>query len=152
VLKQLRIGLHVVGDDGFSTPAAHALGRRGIVKNIIGFDLWDDSGRNASGRIVEAVAAGKIDLAIVWGPFGGYYAKRHPARLDVIPVPHPRDGAFPFVYEISMGVRRGDKALRAQVEEVVERRRAEIHGILKNFGVPLIDSVAAQAHTGNQED
>ena len=41
VLRQLRIGLHVVGDDGDNPPPAHALARRGIVGNIVGFTMWD---------------------------------------------------------------------------------------------------------------
>ena len=38
-----------------------------------------------------------------------------------------------------MGVRRGDDALRAQVEKAIGRKRAEISKILKDYGVPLLD-------------
>jgi mxaJ protein len=143
-LKKLRIGLHVVGDDIFGTPAAHALSKRGIVKNIVGFEIFDDdSVKDPAGRIINAVAAGKIDVAIVWGPFGGYYAKQQKTPLDVVAVPARTDGVFPFVYDISMGVRRSDKGLKAQVEEVLERRRTDIQKILEAYGVPLVNAAGA---------
>ena len=45
---------------------------------------------------------------------------------------------LPFVYDISMGVRRGDNALRDEIEEVLERRRGEIERILDEYGVPRV--------------
>ena len=66
VLRQLRIGLHAVGDDGANPPPVHALARRGIVKNVSGFTMWDvDSVLNPQGRIIDAVVNGDIDVAIV---------------------------------------------------------------------------------------
>ena len=37
---------------------------------------------NPPARIVEAVARGDIDIAVVWGPLAGYYAPRQPTPLD----------------------------------------------------------------------
>lgn len=144
VLRGLRIGLHAVSDDGASTPPAHALARRGIVGNIVGFAMWDaDSVDSPSGRIVDAVASGEIDVAIVWGPFAGYFAGRHPERLEVRPVSPPADmPALAFEYDISIGVRHGDAALKRELDGVLERRRGEIRRILEQYGVPLIGAAA----------
>ena len=72
VLRELRIGLHEVGEDGANQPPAHALARRGIVRNIVGYTMWDvDSVANPPGKVIDAVAEGEVDAAIVWGPFGG---------------------------------------------------------------------------------
>jgi mxaJ protein len=142
-LRGLRIGLHAIGDDGYNTPPAHALAKRGIVTNIVGFYPWDDeSVSNPQGRVVEAVARGEIDVAIVWGPFGGYFARTQRVPLEVVPVSAPADGAYPFVYDISLGVRKSDKGLKADVERILERRRADIHRILAEYGVPLIEAPA----------
>lgn len=55
-LRQLRIGVQMVGDDFSNTPPAHALARRGIVGNIRGYMLYGDY-REASpaSDIVRAV-------------------------------------------------------------------------------------------------
>jgi len=56
----------------------------------------------------------------------------------VVPIPSGK-GDLPFAFDISVGVRRGDDALRARVEKAIGRRRAEISKILKDYGVPLLD-------------
>src|SRR4051812_33001916 len=39
-LRGLRIGVQLVGNDGADTPPAHALARRGIITNMVGFTLY----------------------------------------------------------------------------------------------------------------
>ena len=106
----------------------------------MGFKMWDvESVENPQGRIIDAVAAGDIDVAIVWGPFAGYFARRHPAELEVVPVSSPTDRpVFPFIYDISMGVRRGEEALKRELESVLDRRQGYIQRILEGYGVPLV--------------
>jgi len=139
ILRQLKIGLDEIGEEGANTPPALALARRGIVGHVVGFKMWDvDSVENPQGRIIDAVAAGDIDVAIVWGPFAGFFARRHPGALEVVPVPVTTDQpAFPFVYDISIGVRPGDEALKQELESVLDRRRMDIRRILEDYGVPL---------------
>ncbi|HEX4573885.1 MAG TPA: hypothetical protein VH158_02045 [Gemmatimonadales bacterium] len=38
-----------------------------------------------------------------------------------------------------MAVRHRDKALLAQLDSVIIRRRAEILGVLRDYGVPLLE-------------
>jgi mxaJ protein len=140
VLRQVRIGLHAIGDDGANPPPGHALARRGIVNNVIGFKMWDVEGvENPQGRIIEAVANRDIDVAIVWGPFGGYFAKRQNADLNVVPVSPTIDPpGIPFVYDISMAVRPGDTALKAEIDGVLDRRRQDVRTILDTYGIPVV--------------
>jgi len=142
VLRPLSIGLEEIGADGANTPPAHALVRRGLVRNIVGFKMWDvNSVENPQGRIIDAVAAGEVDVAIVWGPSAGYFARRRPAAaLEVVPVSSMTDPPMiPFAFDIAMGVRQGDSALKAEIEGILDRRRTDIEGILQEFGVPLVD-------------
>jgi quinoprotein dehydrogenase-associated probable ABC transporter substrate-binding protein len=141
LLRKLRIGVHLAGDDYNNTPPAHALGRRPAVANVAGYRLTDDYRRpNPPQRLLEAVDTGEIDIAIAWGPLAGFYAKQHPGIFDLVPVPQPPDMPFlPFVYDISMGVRRGEKAWKSELEAIVSRRRAEIERILDDYGVPRLD-------------
>jgi len=140
-LRRLRIGLHAFTEDGANTPPAHALARRGMVGNIVGFKMWDvDSVQDPAGKIVEAVATGEIDVAIVWGPFGGYYAKKRQAHLVVAKVSPALDPpSLPFAYDVSMGVRRGDEGLKQELEGVLERRHGDIRKVLEEYGVPLVE-------------
>lgn len=85
------------------------------------------------------MAAGEIDAAIVWGPFAGYFAKRQPVDLEVVPVASgDEQPSLPFSYDMSMGVRRGDKAFKERLEGIVDRRRSDIRKILQAYGVPLV--------------
>ena len=138
VLKRLRIGVQIVGDDQSNTPPAHALTKRHIVDNVKGYTLYGDySEHDPPARIVDAVAKGDIDLAIVWGPLAGYFAKQSRVPLEVVPVSPQIDQPFlPFVFDISMGVRRGDQELRDQIDQFLEKRRPEIEQILKDYRVP----------------
>jgi len=141
VLRHKRIGVQLVGDDYANTPPAHALATRGIVGNVKGYTLYGDySEPNPPARILDALARDEIDVAIVWGPLAGYFAPREHARLKIVPVSPQVDVPFlPFVFDIGMGVRRGDLALAAEVERVLRDRRAAVDSILARYGVPRVD-------------
>ena len=144
-LRTLTIGLHAITEDGANTPPTHALARRGIVGRVVGFKLWDDeSVANPAGTVIDAVARGDIDVAIVWGPFAGFYGARQPVALDIVPVSPEMDEQFPFVYEMSMGVRRGEADLKTELDGIVGRRHDEIQRILESFGIPLVAAATAK--------
>jgi quinoprotein dehydrogenase-associated probable ABC transporter substrate-binding protein len=136
VLKKLKIGVHLLGDDYTNPPPVHELSKRGVVDNVVGFATFY-SADNPPSTIIDAVASGKVDLAIVWGPIAGYFASRQRVALELVPVPSGK-GDLPFAFNISMGVKKGDEALKARVEAVRRERSAEITAILKEYGVPLI--------------
>jgi mxaJ protein len=144
VLRKLKIGVQMVGDDGYNSPPAHALANRGIVDNIAGYSVYGDySQPNPPARIVEAVARGDVDLAVVWGPLAGYFAPRQPspdnAPLELVPVSPQIDRPFlPFVFDMSMGVRRGDDKLHAELDSFIERRQPEIDALLDRYGIPRL--------------
>jgi quinoprotein dehydrogenase-associated probable ABC transporter substrate-binding protein len=140
-LRKLRIGVQIIGDDMSNAPPAHALTRRNIIDNVKGFTLYGDySQPNPPARIVDAVEKGDIDLAIVWGPLAGYFAKQSHVPMQVVAVTPQIDQPFlPFVFDISMGVRRGDQELRDQLEQVLEQRRADIDRILEDYRVPRVE-------------
>jgi mxaJ protein len=135
-LRTLRIGVQLIGDDGMNTPPAHALTERGIVTNLVGFTLYGDYAEpNPPARIIDAVAKGQIDLAVVWGPLAGYFAKREPVKLEIVPTPNIEE--LPLSFAISVGVKKGNKELRDRVDEALAKKRAEIDAILREYGVPL---------------
>jgi mxaJ protein len=139
-LRRLRIGVHLIGDDGANTPPVHALSSRGVVGNVQGYMLAGDYSRaNPPARLIEAVAHGDVDVAIAWGPLAGYFAKVSSVKLKLVPVSPAIDLPFlPQVYDISLAVRRGDKDLRAEIDAVLERERDTIATLLTEFGVPRV--------------
>jgi mxaJ protein len=138
ILRRLRIGVHLLGDDYENPPPVHELAKRGLVDNVVGYDTFY-SRENPPSRIIDAVASGEIDVAIVWGPAAGYFAKQQHVPLELVPVPSGK-GDLPFAFDISMGVRQGDEELKTQLEKVLDRKQAEIRKILEDYGVPLMDS------------
>ena len=148
-LKRFRIGVHAVGDDGESPPPVYSLARRGMATNIVGFKMWDVATvANPQGRIIDAVASGEIDVAVVWGPFAGYFAKQQRFALDVVPVP-PDIPELPFDYAVALGVRTGDDALKTRLDAILVKRRDDIRKILASYGVPLVDQSALALTAAN---
>jgi mxaJ protein len=141
LLRKLKIGVQMVGDDFSNTPPAHALSRRNIIQNVRGYTLYGDySQPNPPAKIIDAVADREVDVAIAWGPLAGYFAKQSTAPLKVVAVLPQVDQPFlPFVYDISMGVRRGDQQLKDQLEQILDKRRADIDRLLAEYAVPRVD-------------
>lgn len=141
-LKDLSIGVHLIGDDGANTPPVHALGQQNIVDNVVGYMIYGDYRNEApAATIIKAVADGEIDIAAVWGPLAGYHAKQSKVPLRVVPITDTLD-YLPtmFQYAIAMGVRKDDLPLKAHLNEVIYQRKDEIHEILDRYGVPLAGS------------
>jgi mxaJ protein len=139
-LRGMRIGVQMIGDDFANTPPAHALSARGLINNIVGFSVYGDYRQpNPPSEIVNAVGRGEIDAALVWGPLAGYFATRQPVPLDLAVVePQSDSPMLPFVFDISMAVRRGDAALQAKVNQFLTRRKNQVDAILRQFGVPRV--------------
>lgn len=138
-LKTLTIGIQITGDDYNNPPAAQALASRDIIRNVRGFTVYGDYSQPDPQRdLVAAVADRRVDVAVMWGPLAGFFARRQATAIDVVPVRPERDGpALVFAFDIAMGVRRDDQALRNALDAIIVRRRVEIRRILTSFGVPL---------------
>jgi quinoprotein dehydrogenase-associated probable ABC transporter substrate-binding protein len=139
-LRTLRIGVPLVGDDGGSAPPAENLSLRGIVRNIRGYSVYGDyTHENPPAELVRAVADRHIDVALAWGPLAGYFAGRGSVPLTVRVIrPTARDVA-PLAFDISMGVRRSDAALRARLNAFLERERTAVDALLAAYHVPRTD-------------
>jgi mxaJ protein len=142
-LKTLKIGVQV------NTPPHDALGQRGIVgDNVVGYQLMFDSNFHAEdypGKLVEDLIAGTIDVGLVWGPIAGYFVKKKAAPLELVVLEDRPESGNRFAFDISIGVRKGDKELKGRLEDALARRHDEIRHILENFGVPLLPAAEEKA-------
>lgn len=138
-LKTLTIGIQVSGDDYNNPPAAQELATRHLAQNVRGFTVYGDySSPDPQRAIVDAVADGRVDVAIVWGPLAGYYAQRESTPLDVRPITQANT-TLPnkFAFDIAMGVHADDTTLRTALDTVITQHGNAIRRILRAYGVPL---------------
>lgn len=135
-LRRLRIGLPLLGAEGINIPAAGSLAARGLSERVIGFPVWQFDSKQPQAALVAAVASGKVDIAILWGPFAGYFAKRYGTALAIDPVPDdPSRPDVPRAYEIAVGVRPDLEALRDEVDTVLARRAGAVQSMLAGYNV-----------------
>lgn len=153
-LKDLKIGVQLIGDDGSNTPPVHALSNRNIVQHVRGYTVYGDYSKpNPPARVLEAVAAGEVDIAIVWGPLAGYFSTRENVPLRIHPVSPFSDGeSLPMAYTICAGVRRGDDQLYKDIQQALTDLKPQIHTILADYNVPLVDPEKVPALPAEDDD
>jgi mxaJ protein len=103
-------------------------------------------------RMVGEVANGTADLAVAFAPEVARYVKERGSELKmtVIPASVTRsDGReIRFHYDQSVGVRKGDDALLGEVNNALDKARAEIETILKDEGIPLVQAGVSGGRAG----
>lgn len=133
-LKDLRIGV-VAG-----TPPATALALNGLMGQVRPYQLMVDTRFDSSGRdMVDDIASGAIDVGILWGPIGGYFARQHDASLEVVPLAS-QPGGPRLDYLITMAVRYNEPEWKREVNRLIRDKQDEITTILLDYGVPLLDA------------
>lgn len=138
-LKALRIGIYD------RSPASDWLNKHKLVDQGVPYQMLNADPQQYPGEIIENdLAAGKIDVAIVWGPIAGYFAQRvKMPKLIVVPLKSER--GVKFDYQMAMGVRYGEREWKQQIEGLIESKQAEIQAILKEYGVPVVDDASYEA-------
>jgi mxaJ protein len=133
-LGKLRIGIYD------RSPGSAWLAKHKLVDQGVPYPVMNADPDQYPGEIIEKdLAAGKIDVAIVWGPIAGYYAQRvKTPALAVVPL--KSEPGVQFDYQIAMGVRYGEREWKQQVEGLIESNRSQIQAILKEYGVPIVDA------------
>ncbi len=136
-LSTLRIGLYD------RSPASQWLARHDLVDRGVPYPMMNADPAQYPGQLIERdLELGKIDVAIVWGPIAGFFARRaHTPELVVVPMKSEPGLAFDFA--MAMGVRYGEPAWKQQVEGLLVKHRSEIQAILRDYGVPLLDTSAS---------
>lgn len=131
VLHELNIGVQRTG-----IPPHEALLKRGLADNVV--LQYGDLGVGGLGPVIEGVANEEVDVSLAWGPVAGYYAKRQPTELKIVPVtPEIEPPFLSMVTSMTIGLRPGDEALRDRLNIALAVRWKEIQGVLREYGVPL---------------
>ncbi|MBX6320499.1 MAG: quinoprotein dehydrogenase-associated putative ABC transporter substrate-binding protein [Rhodospirillaceae bacterium] len=132
-LQTLSIGV-VAG-----TPPATLMARRGLLGHMHSYALVADTRyQHPAQDLVHDVAAGKIDVGVVWGPIAGYFGRRENPPLAVVPLA-AQSGPIRLDYRITMGVRHNEPEWKHQIDRIILKKQKEIDRILLDYGVPLLD-------------
>ncbi|MHB0777150.1 quinoprotein dehydrogenase-associated putative ABC transporter substrate-binding protein [Halomonas sp. WWR20] len=95
---------------------------------------WDE---DPSDMVTQDLVNGDIDIAMIWGPIGGYFANAvDDVQIEVVPFPRDAGGSFDF--PVSMGVRYGNDQWLATVQQLINDNQQEIEQILQEYHVPLV--------------
>lgn len=133
--QSLRIGVFT------QSPGADWLLKHGLLRQAVFYQAQSgDPAVHPASVIGQDLAKGAIDVAIVWGPVAGYLTRHHAEGQRWVAVPFLPNPEIKFDYEISMGVRHGEKAWRDTLDGWIASHTAEIEEILTSYGIPLLDS------------
>jgi mxaJ protein len=139
ILKSLKIGVQMIGDDATNTPPAEVLADRGMVDNIVGYTVYGDYTQpNPPARIIDAVADGEVDIAIVWGPLAGFFAAKQKVPLDIRPIIPEADAKLPYVFGISLAVRYGEDEFKDRLDQILAEDQNKIERILDEYHIPRV--------------
>lgn len=147
-LKGKKIGI-IAG-----TPPANVMAMNGLIAFARPYHLMVDRRFESPAEdMIKDMKAGEIDAGILWGPMGGYYAKKSDTPMKVIPLVKEQKGPR-LTYRITMGLRPNEQDWKHQVNDLIKRNQEDINAILMDFGVPLLDEqdrlITNAAKTPNQ--
>jgi quinoprotein dehydrogenase-associated probable ABC transporter substrate-binding protein len=132
-MRQARIG--VIGP----TPPVDLLVEHGLLGQIHSYALPADTRAHNPGReMIDDLAAGRIDVALLWGPIAGYWASQQPVPITLVALESDRPG-LRLSFRISMGIRRNEPDWKREINDLIQELQPEIDRILIDYGVPLLD-------------
>ena len=132
-LKDKSIGI-VAG-----TPPATIMALNGLMGKAKPFHLVVDRRYTSPGeQMMTEISEGVLDAGILWGPIGGYYAKRSDVPIAVVPLVKESKGPR-MAYRITMGLRPNEPEWKPQLNALISAHQQEINTILLDFGVPILD-------------
>ncbi len=131
--EKIRIGVFDTG------PGQLWIFRQGLMDYAVPYVGQPGHEKDSLGDILDDILTDKLDAAVAWGPFAGYYAKKksRPGQLKFLPLTSdPSDPGMRFHFGISMAVRYGEKEWKQRVNDLITENLDEIHTILDEYGVP----------------
>ena len=133
VISGLRIGVYE------RTPVVEWLKKHNLLDQAVPYRLLNADPNHYPGKIIDDdLVGGKIDAAVVWGPIGGYFARRI-AAPELVVLPLKSEPGVRMDFGVAMGVRQGEKAWRSLVQQGLDQNREEISKILRQYNIPMVN-------------
>jgi len=122
-----------------ATPPTDLLAKHHLLAHVTPYHLTVDTRIEAPAKtMLHDLVDKKIDVALVWGPFAGYYIHREHLPLHMDFLESEPDGPR-LDYRIAMGVRPADVAFRRTLNALIRAHQDEINALLLSYGIPLLD-------------
>jgi quinoprotein dehydrogenase-associated probable ABC transporter substrate-binding protein len=122
-----------------ASPVTGWLVQNRLMEQVDWYQAQSGDAEQYPGQIVERdLASGKIDVAFVWGPIAGYFA-RTTRSAPIVAVPLASRPGMKLDFEIAMATRHGDKEFRHRIDQLIDANRSKISAILDEYGVPQLD-------------
>lgn len=124
------------------SPATVPLNDNNLMANARPYRLQRDLNLPTS-FLIDDLAKGEIDVAVMWGPIAGYYMKQSKVPMEMAFVPEYNKVSLQGkeYWNISMGVRMKDKERLAPLNAAIERNKDKIAQILVDYGIPTVPVV-----------
>lgn len=140
-------GVESLGDERLKTKTIGILARtppvsnmaiNGLMANAKAFETEDRTPGSAAAEMISAIASGKIDAGILWGPLGGYYAQDSKAPLALVPLVKEKAGPA-TIYGITIGVRPNEPEWKHRLNRLIAQNQPAINAMMSEYNVPLLD-------------
>jgi quinoprotein dehydrogenase-associated probable ABC transporter substrate-binding protein len=146
-LDTLRIGVFT------KSPGSDWLLKNGLVDHAVSYSHQNGDSEESPARTIERdLDSGRLDAAILWGPFAGMLVDHRAKDPKWRAVPFEPDPKIKFDYEISMGLRNGEKQWKETLDGWIAGHHSQIDSILSSYKVPMVDAtghVSSPATDGN---
>ncbi len=124
------------------SPTTVPLNDNGIIGNAKPYRIQRNL-NNPPSLMIDDLGKGVIDVAVAWGPIGGYFAKKSevPMEVRLAPEYEKQNARGKTYWNISVAVRHGDKERMKLIQGALDRNQDKIHAILDEYGVPYVPVV-----------
>ncbi len=124
------------------SPATIPMDANGLINNARPYRIQRDLNLPSS-FMIDDLAKGEIDIAVAWGPIGGYFAKQSKVPMMVAPIPEyeTQNAKGKEYWNISVGVRKKDKDRMQMIQGALDRNQDKIIKILDDYGIPHVPVV-----------
>lgn len=135
-LKKGLIG--IIGE----SPATIPMNDNGLIANARPYRMQRDLNLPSS-FLIDDLAKGDIDVAVAWGPIGGYFAKQSKVPMTVVTIPEyeSSNAKGKEFWNIAVGVRKKDKERMEIIQAAIDRNQDKIIKILDDYGIPHVPVV-----------
>lgn len=111
----------------------------GLADNIHYYQMMTGDVNTTAARVIDDLAAGKIDVIPMWGPIAGYHASLQDVDITVQPL---NELGQLHVFGFTMGTRYGEPEWTALVNKFIKKRKDDIDAIIAEYHLPSLENVS----------
>jgi mxaJ protein len=120
------------------SPVTDWLLEHGLIDRMVSYQPQSGDPARYPGEMIEKdLASGAIDVAFIWGPIAGYFA-RQSTQTPMVAIPLRQQPGVQFEFDIVMAMRFGEADYKQRIDAAIARNRMKIDAILADYGVPML--------------